>query len=52
MEKPKMHVETETVRRKLAEAYRKEANNRRWTKKERAAFLAMAESWKRTLKKD
>jgi len=52
MNPPKMHVEPEAVRRKLAEAYRKEADNRRWTKKERAAFLAMAESWERTLKKE
>ena len=49
MNPPKLHVEPEAARRKLAEAYRKEAANRRWKKRERAAFLAMAESWQRTV---
>jgi hypothetical protein len=52
MNKPTLHREPETVRRKLAAICRKEAANRRWTKKERAAFLAMAEGWERTLKKE
>jgi hypothetical protein len=52
MEKPKMFTEPEAVRRKLAEVCRKETDNRRWTKKERAAFRLMAEAWERTLKKE
>lgn len=43
--------EPERVRRKLAEAYRAEAGNKRWKKAERAAFKLMAESWERTLRK-
>ena len=43
--------EPEHVRLKLADAYRLEASNKRWKKKERAAFAQMADSWQRTLAK-
>ena len=43
------HTEPEPVRRKLAEAYRREAGETRWKKKDRAAFQSMAEAWGKTL---
>jgi hypothetical protein len=51
MRQPPQHAEPEHVRRKLAEAYRKEAGNPRRKKAERTTFLRMAESWERTLPK-
>lgn len=45
------HNEPERVRRKLGDAYAMEAKSKRWTKGEREAFAAMAESWERTIKK-
>ena len=41
--------EPESVRRKLAEDYRKRSKETRWTDEERATFARMAESWERTL---
>lgn len=46
-----IHAEPEHVRRKIADAFRHEAENKRWKKNERAAFAFMADSWERTLKK-
>jgi hypothetical protein len=48
---PTLHVEPESVRRGLAEAYRKRSLEKRWTDAERAEFARMAESWKETLPK-
>ena len=52
MKQTPRYTEPEHVRRKLAEAYRKEAGNPRWKKAERAEFARMADSWERTLPKD
>ena len=52
MKQTPTHTEPERVRRKLAEAYRKEAGNPRRKKAERVTFLRMAEAWERTLPKD
>ncbi len=46
------HAEPERIRRKLADAFRNEAENKHWTKKERAAFAFMAATWEKTLKKE
>jgi len=50
MNTPNTHTEAEHVRRKLAEAYKLEAANKRWKKNERAAFAFMAASWEKTVK--
>jgi hypothetical protein len=49
MTKPNMHAEPEHVRRKLAEAYRREAAKTGQRKADRTAFQLMAEAWERTL---
>jgi hypothetical protein len=48
---PTTYTEPESVRRKLAEAYRERSKETRWTPAERASFARMAESWERTLSK-
>jgi hypothetical protein len=52
MNKSTLNAEPEPVRRKMAKALREQAGNRRWSKKERASFLLMAEAWERTLPKE
>jgi hypothetical protein len=49
MKRPNTNTEPERVRRKLAEAYRREAERRGRKKPDRAAFLRMAEAWEKTL---
>ena len=47
--RPTMHTEPLAVRRKMVEAYRREANNPKWKRREREAFARLAETWAATL---
>lgn len=48
-ERPPMHTEPVAVRRELAEAYRRQADNRKWTRGERQSFARMGEAWAASL---
>lgn len=47
--RPTMHTEPLAVRRKLAEAFAKQAKDPRHTSQERAEFARMADAWRATL---
>jgi hypothetical protein len=47
--RPPMHTEPLAVRRKLAEAYRQQADNPKLKRREREAFARLAEQWAATL---
>ena len=47
--RPPMHAESLTVRRKLAEAYRRQARNPKLKRRERETFARMGDAWQGTL---
>ncbi len=47
--RPTMHTEPLAVRRKLAEAYRRQSSNPKLSRKERRTFASMADAWEATL---
>jgi hypothetical protein len=49
--KPDLYTVPERVRRKLAADYRREADNPKRKKADRAEFARMADAWERTLPK-
>ena len=48
-DRPTMHVEPLAVRRKLADEYRRQADNPKLTRRERADFAKLADAWQATL---
>ena len=47
--RPPMHTEPPAVRRKLAEAYRRQAGNPKLNRRDREAFARMSDAWQATL---
>ncbi|MEI7837814.1 MAG: hypothetical protein WCK05_15545 [Planctomycetota bacterium] len=48
-ERPPMHTESVAVRRELAEAYSRQADNPKLTRRERETFARMGAAWRASL---